>query len=524
MAIFYRIYGYVIKHHKNKVKRLRKLTGGKYKTCDYCIMWITDSHGTLKNSKFDSPKLNHMQNRTAFPAIVSIFFFWGFMAASNGIFIPFCKNQFSLTQFQSQLIDATFYGGYFAGSVLLFIYTYLTKKDLIQQLGYAKSFAAGLMLSAMGAACMVPSLHSGNYSYILVSFFVIALGFSMQQTAANPLVIMLGDERTGAHRLNLAGGINSLGTTLGPLIVAYFLFGNLNSATSVASMDNVATLYIILSVLFILLAVLLSRIQLAANTKAAEDTSFSFEALKYPQLYMGMIAIFIYVGVEVTIQSNLGKLLEEAEYGSWTTGKIAPLISLYWGSLMIGRWTAASEAITPSARFRKWLIIILPVVAYTLVYAFSLIKSAGDTEIIHTLFLPYALMVALMIAVAYFTIENAAHMLLSFSLAAVLCTTAALLTGGQLSLLLFISGGLWCSVMWPCIFAIAINNLGRYTSQASAFLIMMILGGAVIPPLQGYIADTIHIKTSYIIAPVCFAYLAFYAWRFRHMAGTKQLH
>lgn len=465
-----------------------------------------------------------MQNRTAFPAIVSIFFFWGFMAASNGIFIPFCKNQFNLSQFQSQLIDATFYGGYFIGSAVLFIYTYFTQKDLIQQLGYAKSFAAGLMCSAVGAASMVPSLHSGNYSYILASFFVIALGFSMQQTAANPLVIVLGDERTGAHRLNLAGGINSLGTTLGPLIVAYFLFGNLNSATSTASMNNVATLYIILAALFVVLAIVLSRIQLAGNTKEKENTAFSFEALKYPQLYMGMIAIFVYVGVEVTIQSNLGRLLEEAEYGSWNTGKIAPLISLYWGSLMIGRWTAASEAITPSARFRKWLIVILPIVAYTLVYSFSLIKSTGETETIHTIFLPYALMVMLMIAVAYFTIEHAARMLLAFSLAAVLCSTGALLTSGQVSLLLFISGGLWCSVMWPCIFAIAIHNLGRYTSQASAFLIMMILGGAVIPPLQGYLADTIHIKTSYIIAPLCFSYLTFYAWRFRAMSVSKSSH
>jgi FHS family L-fucose permease-like MFS transporter len=121
-----------------------------------------------------------------------------------------------------------------------------------------------------------------------------------------------------------------------------------------------------------------------------------------------------------------------------------------------------------------------------------------------------------MALVAYFTISNSAKMLLAFSAAAVVCTIGAMLTTGNTSLMLILSGGLWCSVMWPCIFAIAIHNLGKYTSQASAFLIMMILGGAIIPPVQGLIADATNIKTSYIIAPFCFAYLAWYAWKFRN--------
>ena len=135
-----------------------------------------------------------MTNKTSssgtFAAVVSIFFFWGFMAASNGIFIPFCKKHFGLSQFQSQLIDSTFYGGYFIGSILLFAYTYLFKKDFVLEHGYPKSFAIGLVISAIGAACMIPSLHIGSYGLILGSFFIIALGFSLQQIAANPFVVL----------------------------------------------------------------------------------------------------------------------------------------------------------------------------------------------------------------------------------------------------------------------------------------------------------------------------------------------
>jgi FHS family L-fucose permease-like MFS transporter len=458
-----------------------------------------------------------MKNQSAFAAVVSIFFFWGFMAASNGIFIPFCKQHFSLTQFQSQLIDFTFYGGYFIGSLLLFLYTRYMQFDLIQQLGYAKSFAAGLILSAIGAASMIPSLHSGSYGLILASFFIIALGFSLQQTVANPFVILLGDERTGAHRLNLAGGINSLGTTVGPLIVAYFLFGSVIDDSSTVSISNVDTLYALLAALFISLALLLSRVNIEQEHTKKTTGTISFDALKYPQVRLGMLAIFIYVGVEVTLQSNLGALLQTEEYGEIGSSMISPFISLYWGSLMIGRWAGASEAITPNLRMRKVLLIILPLLAYLLVYGVNLLKTEQDAAVnIHTTFAPYFLFVVLMALVAYFTISNSAKMLLAFSAAAVVCTIGAMLTTGNTSLMLILSGGLWCSVMWPCIFAIAIHNLGKYTSQASAFLIMMILGGAIIPPVQGLIADATNIKTSYIIAPFCFAYLAWYAWKFRN--------
>ncbi|MES2621242.1 MAG: MFS transporter [Bacteroidota bacterium] len=465
-----------------------------------------------------------MQKQSTFYAVVSIFFFWGFMAASNGIFIPFCKEHFQLTQFQSQLIDSTFYGGYFIGSLLLFLYTFLKKKDFVNEHGYAKSFSIGLIISAVGALCMIPSLHIGSYGLILTSFFIIALGFCLQQTAANPFVVLLGEERTGAHRLNLAGGINSFGTTIGPLIVAYFLFGGISIAKTSSTVDlkNVDMLYGILIALFIALAVLLRAIKIEEKIQT-EEQNFSLAALKYPQLVMGMVAIFAYVGVEVTIQSNMGALLNTPEYGSIPSNLIFPFISLYWGSLMIGRWTGASESLSENKNTRKILQVVLPFIAFTVVYVVNLLKAQGMENVhLNDVFFPYLGFVVLMVVVSYFSIENSAKMLFAFASAAVLCMLGGMFTEGNLSILFFLSGGLWCSVMWPCIFANAIKNMGDYTSQASSFLIMMILGGAVIPPFQGWLADVTNIKMSYIVAPVCFAYLAYYGWwAMNHNKGAE---
>jgi FHS family L-fucose permease-like MFS transporter len=260
---------------------------------------------------------------------------------------------------------------------------------------------------------------------------------------------------------------------------------------------------------------------------APEDATgkFSFAALKYPQLVMGMFAIFVYVGVEVTIQSNMGALLNTPEYGSIPKELLFPYISLFWGSLMMGRWSGASESMAKSKRSRKILQSLLPFVAFAVVYLVNSMKAQGMQNIqLDALFLPYLGFVALMVAVAWFSIEDSARLLLAFSVAGAVCMIGGMLTSGDTSILFFLSGGLWCSVMWPCIFAQAIKNLGQYTSQASALLVMMILGGAVIPPLQGLLADMTSIKTSYLVTPLCFAYLAYFGWwALKHNTGKGKI-
>ncbi|HEY0091840.1 MAG TPA: MFS transporter, partial [Flavobacterium sp.] len=198
------------------------------------------------------------QTKTNYPALytlITVFFFWGFIAAGNSIFIPFCKHKFALDQFQSQLIDFAFYTAYYLGALLLFAYGALNGKDVIGKWGYKKSIVYGLLFSALGAGAMIIAVEANVYTGMLMGLFVVALGFSLQQTAANPFAVLLGDPKTGTSRINLGGGINSFGTTIGPLIIAFALFGTTAAVTddqiAALPLDKVILLYIGVGILFI---------------------------------------------------------------------------------------------------------------------------------------------------------------------------------------------------------------------------------------------------------------------------------
>lgn len=519
------------------------------------------------------------QNKTksygsALYTIITVFFFWGFLAASNGIFIPFCKAHFNLTQFESQLIDFTFYGGYFIGSLVLYFASQLTKVDILNKLGYKNGIIYGLILSAVGALLMVPAVDSGHFGLILGAFFVIALGFSLQQTAANPFVIALGTPETGANRLNLAGGVNNFGTLLGPVIVSIVLFGSASKLIPAVDVKITAinNLYFILAGLFIAVAIFFwisnlpkvtsdEKIEAShktnvplliifvafclvlaagplANATGIAKADFVYAALaiilitlivslmiagkngegwgamQYPQLIYGMIAIFTYVGVEVTIQSNMGSLLKTSEFGGFSAAQIAPFISLYWGSLMIGRWTGAIAVFHLSKIAKNILTIVVPFFAFGVVLLVNYLSGADVSQLYI-----YALCVVVLIVGFLVGQQKPVRTLTIFGLLGVFAMVVGLLTTGEIGRLAFISGGLCCSIMWPSIFALAIAGLGKYTSQGSAFLIMMILGGSIIPPVQGILADTTSISgisgihLSYIVPVFGFAYLAFFAWK-----------
>src|SRR5690606_31876632 len=168
------------------------------------------------------------QKTTNYPALytlIVVFFFWGFIAAGNSIFIPFCKNYFNLDQFQSQLIDFAFYTAYYIGALLLFIFSTFTGKDLVGKWGFKRSIVYGLLFSALGAIAMIVAVEVNLYTAMLIGLFIVALGFSLQQTAANPFAVLLGDPKTGSSRVNLGGGVNSFGTMIGPLVISFALFG-----------------------------------------------------------------------------------------------------------------------------------------------------------------------------------------------------------------------------------------------------------------------------------------------------------
>ncbi len=446
-----------------------------------------------------------------FIPLVTVFFFWGFVAASNDILIPVFKKAFDLTQGQSQLVSVAFYVAYTVGSIIYMIISFLTKGDLINRIGYKNSLALGLTISALGTLLFYPAANMHSFPLMLSGLFIVALGFSLQQTVANPLAIALGPITTGSQRLTLAGGINNFGTTIGPLIVSFAIFGSAISGNTEMSIESVKTPYLVLGAAFLLVAVLLKfsslpdKPQAVVEVEGDTNTSRS-SALKYPQLIMGMIAIFVYVGVEVSTASNLPAYMEKNL--GFKIEDIAPYISLYWASLMIGRWTGAVEAFTDDMNSQKILRFIAPYLAFGV---FLLVNAIAKHDL--TPFYVYALIIVVLIAADIASKGNPARMLLIFSVLGIVALLTGMATKGMVSVYAFTSVGLFCSTLWPCIFTLAISGLGKHTSQGSSFLIMMIMGGGIVSWLQGYVADMSNIHVSYIVGVLCFAYLAYYAWK-----------
>lgn len=530
-------------------------------------------------------------NTGALATLIVVFFFWGFIASGNSVFIPFCKHFFSLDQFQSQLIDFAFYLAYYVGALFLFAYSAFGGKDLVGKLGYKKSIIYGLLFSAIGAAAMIIAVNANTFTGMLFGLFIVALGFSLQQTAAQPFAISLGDPSTGTSRVNLGGGINSFGTTIGPIVVAIALFGSAAAITDERikelSLSKVIILYSGVGALFIAAAALFhfskkvpsgimeektettskalitliimtgllvmmfvpifsSYKNLDPNLSAeakhqletyrmkwlfgalavvviglivsnflAQKKSDGWGAMKYPQLVFGMLAIFVYVGVEVSIGSNLGELLKQKEFGSYQSSQIAPFISMYWGSLMIGRWAGSVSAFEFKNSTKKILTFILPLVAFGVIIGANIIFKYDMTPLYW-----YVICVIIQIIAFFISQDKPARTLLIFSILGVTAMAIGIFTKGTVSIYAFLSGGLCCSIMWPCIFSLSIAGLGKYTTQGSAFLIMMILGGGIIPPIQGKFADYLQssnantagygIHQSYWVCLVCFLYLVFF--------------
>jgi len=563
---------------------------------------------------------NQPTNYPALYTLILVFFFWGFIAAGNSIFIPFCKNYFSLDQFQSQLIDFAYYTAYFLGALLLFIFSTIKGLDIIGKWGYKKSIVNGLLLSAVGAAIMIIAVKSNIYYGMLIGLFVVALGFSIQQTAANPFAVLLGDPKTGASRQNLAGGINSFGTSIGPIIVGLALFGTAGDVSDDMikhlPLDKVIFLYTGVGLLFLIVAGIFhfskrlpagvstepmekaskalktlvvmtvlvivcfvpvfgsynsdaaQKVETLSSEVTALDNQISQEtdqakiavfkqnletkkaelhsvlhplektrmmylgsallivvvclvfanvsaqkqpegwgAMKYPQLVLGMIAILTYVGVEVAIGSNLGELLIQPEFGGHASSDLSPYISIYWGSMMIGRWTGAITVFNLNKQQQKLATIIVPFVAFLIILGINIIAQKDMSH----LYL-YVICVAIQVILFLLTKNKPALTLIGFGLFGIICMITGLLSSGNFAIYAFLSGGLACSIMWPSIFALGITGLGKYTAQGSAFLVMMILGGGIIPPLQGKLSDIIGIHNSYIIPVICFTYITIFAY------------
>ncbi len=452
-------------------------------------------------------------NWAQFIPLVTVFFFWGFVAASNDILIPVFQKAFHLTQTESMLVQICFYVAYTVGSLIYMIISKGLQQDLINKIGYKNGLILGLLISAAGTLLFYPAANLGSFPLMISGLFIVGLGFSLQQIVANPLAIEVGPKETGSQRLTMAGGINNLGTTIGPLIVAFAIFGSASAANTEASIESVKIPYLILGVAFVLVAIMLKFSSLPTvtptNTEDTDDATpgeHRSSAFQYPQLVMGMIAIFVYVGVEVSTASNLPAYMEKNL--GFETKDVAPYVSLYWASLMIGRWTGAVEAFDVNAGLKKILRFLAPYLAFGV---FLLVNAIAKHDL--SPFYVYGFVIIAMIICDIMSKGNPARMLLIFSVAGIAALLIGMFTTGMVSVYAFTSVGLFCSTLWPCIFALAINGLGKHTNQGSGYLIMMIMGGGIVSLIQGYVADITNIHFSYIIGVICFAYLAFYAIR-----------
>ena len=384
----------------------------------------------------------------------------------------------------------------------------LLKKDVINTIGYKNGLALGLVISAFGTLLFYPAANLGSFPLMLSGLFIVGLGFSLQQTVANPLAIAMGPITTGSQRLTLAGGINNFGTTIGPLIVSFAIFGASTSTTTNISIESVKIPYLVLGAAFLLVALFLKFSSIPDKPALVESTEDGLKgsALKYPQLVLGMIAIFVYVGVEVSTVSNFPAYMEK-DLG-FAIKDIAPYISLYWASMMIGRWTGAVEAFTDSLSLQKVLRFVAPYLAFGV---FLLVNAIAKHDLAP--FYVYGLIILVLIFADILSKANPARMLFIFSVVGILALCVGMLTTGMLSVYAFTSVGLFCSTLWPCIFTLAVSGLGKNTSQGSSFLIMMIMGGGIVSWLQGYVSEFTGIQYSYVVGIACFAYLAFYAWK-----------
>ena len=453
-------------------------------------------------------------NKSALVTLISVFFFWGFVAASNDILIPVFKEKLNLEQWQSQLISVAFYLAYTVGSIIYIVVSKIYGSDILNKIGYKNGIALGLCISALGTLLFYPAAQMVSFNLMITGLFTVALGFSLQQTAANPLAIVMGDPAQASQRLSLAGGVNNIGTTIGPLVISYAIFGAVGSGSKLDDIGAVKFPYLILGAAFLVVALLFkysslpNQIHVDDKTVADENSSSKKSSLNYPQLVLGMIAIFVYVGVEVATASNLPEYMKHCI--NIETSNAAPYVSLFWASLMIGRWTSSAGAFNVKPNTKQLLRFLMPYLAFGV---FLLVNAIAKSDL--TVFYPYAFVILIMIAADILSKGNPARQLVIFSACGIAALIFGMLTTGLLSVYAFISVGLFCSTLWPCIFTLAIAGLGKYTNQGASYLIMMIMGGGLISWLQGWLAgeDLLGIKASYSVGVLCFVYLAYYGWK-----------
>lgn len=418
-------------------------------------------------------KPNAHGHRLALVVVTTIFFMWGFLTCLNDILIPHLKAVFELNWVQAMLIQFTFFGAYFLMS--------LPAGRLVAALGYKKGIVAGLGIAGLGALMFWPAAASHSYPVFLSALFVLATGITVLQVAANPYVALLGPEKTSSSRLTLAQSMNSLGTTIAPLFGGLLILSAApRTAEQLAAMPAAEAMayrvseaqavqgpYLGLALALFVLAAIMMMFRLPSIRGVedeAHDRSFSIaDALRHRHVRLGVLAIFFYVGAEVSIGSVLVNYLSMPHIGQGLTEQQAThYVSMYWGGALVGRLLG------------------------------SYLLARIDPR----------------------------KLLGLFALVVVALLVATMLASGDLAKWSVVSIGLFNSIMFPTIFALGIERLGPLTGKASSLLVMAIVGGAVIPLAMGWLADRFGLQHAFLLPMLCYGYIMFYAWQGSRVRGN----
>ena len=462
---------------------------------------------------------------SALIALTTLFFMWGFITSMNDILIPYLKRMFELSRAESLLVQTAFFSAYFIGSLIYYLIS-SRYKDPIAQIGYKNGLLWGLLLSAIGCVTFYPAAAFTSYGLFLTALFIVGFGFTFLQIAANPYVAILGRPETASSRLNLSQAFNSLGTTIAPILGGYLVFhyfalmgepllnaeGNpiLSDAGRPISANGVQIPYLIFAGIFLLLAIIIKLTNLPKFTHG-EEIEKGAGALKYRHLVLGMLAIFMYTGGEVTIGSVIINYINEMVGYPEMIAK--SYLAFYWGGAMIGRFLGAISLSGMQNQAKKFGIMVgVAILSFLFIYFAVILESESPFAFSNT----YPFILFLVINLIGFQIGKslAARTLLIFALINLALLAVTIATDGMTAIWCVIGIGLFNSIMWSNIFTLAIRDLGKYTSQGSSLLIMAILGAALVPPIQGAVADAFGgYHYSFFVPMFCYLYLAFYGWK-----------
>ena len=478
--------------------------------------------------------------RAPLAIVTTLFFMWGFLTCLNDILVPHLKSIFDLSYAKIMLIQFAFFGAYFIFSI--------PSARIIDWIGYQRSMVVGLLTMGLGAFLFVPAASVPSYPLFLGALIVLAAGITCLQVAANPYVTVLGKPEMASSRLNLTQAFNSLGTFLAP-----FFGGLLILSSAPKTMDEiramapdvlqayrlheaatVKTPYVGLGIALVLLAVAIGSFKLPtiehAQHKVGEKVNDSI--WRHPNLIFGAIAIFVYVGGEVSIGSFLVNYFSQPEIGGLTEKVAASFVAFYWGGAMLGRFIGSNFLGGAKAKYMgvvTAIIVVLVLLSYPIESRIPVGYQPGVPNITWLAWLVVAgrpLFILVAIAAATIAVVAALHGGKATAPTGILLGVCAISTGalvsismlsnGQLAMWSIILVGFFNSIMFPSIFTLGVAELGPLTGDGSGIMIMAIVGGAIIPVAQGWIADHIGIHHAFFLPVICYLYILFFA-----LSGSK---